>query len=404
MLKDFPDIEFVFPEKFNQEDFFGYFPLEPFSDECIEYLNCLSASLSRNPAIKLFPDVATFDFFCRKANLLNLKKKFCNEENLKLGRGIAFHIAPSNVPVNFAYSMVCGLLAGNTNIVRIPSKDFEQVNIICNAIKDLSNINKLREMSLRTIFVKYDKRSNATGYFSSICDVRIIWGGDETIAQVRKHAIPPRSFDITFADRYSFCAINAEKYISDCDFEKTAKAFYNDTYMFDQNACTASHLVLWFGNDENIRIAKEIFWNTLYKIVKSRYNMQPVIAVNKLTSLYTQAVHLGKIKKETSVDNLLWRISLTDLPADIENFRCNSGYFSEYSLKRLEDITHIVSRKYQTLAYFGFNKQELRNLISKIKPVGIDRIVPIGRTTDFSLIWDGYNMIEVLSRNIEIIQ
>ena len=43
------------------------------------------------------------------------------------------------------------------------------------------------------------------------------------------------------------------------------------------------------------------------------------------------------------------------------------------------------------------------NLIDQIRPSGIDRIVPIGRTMDFSLNWDGYNLINTLSREIEII-
>ena len=41
--------------------------------------------------------------------------------------------------------------------------------------------------------------------------------------------------------------------------EKIAVGFYNDTYLFDQNACTAPHLIIWLGNDENIEIAKEYF-------------------------------------------------------------------------------------------------------------------------------------------------
>ena len=51
----------------------------------------------------------------------------------------------------------------------------------------------------------------------------------------------------------------------------------------------------------------------------------------------------------------------------------------------------------------GPNKEELTNVIHQLKPSGIDRIVPIGRTMDFSLIWDGYNMINSLSRIVEIV-
>ena len=39
----------------------------------------------------------------------------------------------------------------------------------------------------------------------------------------------------------------------------------------------------------------------------------------------------------------------------------------------------------------------------KLGPKGIDRIVPIGRTMEFSSVWDGYELINTLSRRIEII-
>jgi len=33
---------------------------------------------------------------------------------------------------------------------------------------------------------------------------------------------------------------------------------------------------------------------------------------------------------------------------------------------------------------------------------GVDRIVPIGHTMDFDLVWDGYNLVERLTRNIQL--
>ena len=67
------------------------------------------------------------------------------------------------------------------------------------------------------------------------------------------------------------------------------------------------------------------------------------------------------------------------------------------------DLSKIINKKYQTLSYYGFTKEKLTNVIRKIKPSGIDRIVPIGRTMDFSLVWDGYELINTLSRRVEII-
>jgi hypothetical protein len=81
-------------------------------------------------------------------------------------------------------------------------------------------------------------------------------------------------------------------------------------------------------------------------------------------------------------------------------FKCGSGYFNEVSITNLDEIIPAVNRKFQTIGYFGFNKSEITNWITINKPIGIDRIVPIGRTMDFSLIWDGFDLVNSLSRVI----
>lgn len=377
-------------------------PMIPFADEVVAYLNSLSRVLTKDPRTRIYPDVATFSFFCRKANILQIKKKFDRDDEVKLGRGVIFHIAPSNVPVNFAYSLIVGLLSGNSNIVRIPTKNYDQVEIIIDAINSLAEKGDYGHISARIVLVSYNRSHIATKHFSSICDVRIVWGGDETIRQIREYALQPRAFDITFADRYSICLINAESFADESEPDKIASGFFNDTYLFDQNACTSPHLVLWVGSGEQVGKAQQLFWGSLKNIVDANYNVQPVIAVDKLTSFFNQAIHMQNISLVNNSDNLLWRVTLNELSSDIDDFRCNSGYFSEYHVKNIEELSSVINKKYQTLAYYGFSKEYLAGLIDQLKPVGIDRIVPIGRTTDFSLIWDGYNLINTLSRIIEI--
>ncbi len=95
---------------------------------------------------------------------------------------------------------------------------------------------------------------------------------------------------MTFADRYSLAVINADALIHELDIRKLAEFFYNDTYLFDQNACTAPHLLVWLGDSANIQVAQEKFWNGVYEVVKEKYTLQPVLAVNKLATFYRQAV------------------------------------------------------------------------------------------------------------------
>ena len=126
-----------------------------------------------------------------------------------MGLGVVFHITPSNVPVNFAFSFVFGLLSGNANIVRVPSNPFPQIGIICAAIDELFALNKYKEIKAMTSFIRYEQNDEITGMFSANCNARMIWGGDETIKNIRKLSVPERCVDIAFSDRYSLCVIDA---------------------------------------------------------------------------------------------------------------------------------------------------------------------------------------------------
>ena len=113
------------------------------------FFNDLSTDLRSNKKAKLYPDIITFAFWCRKANISRLKKDFLDGK-VRLGLGLAFHITPSNVPINFAFSFVFGMLSGNANIVRLPSKLFPQVEIICSAIDNLFRLKKYQNLNTTT--------------------------------------------------------------------------------------------------------------------------------------------------------------------------------------------------------------------------------------------------------------
>lgn len=394
-------MEWLFNQYKSDEEFQQSYPLSPFSDEVILYLNELSSILLRMPEVRHYPDVVTFAFFCRKANLLHLQKEHATN-SLRLGRGLVFHIAPSNVPVNFAYSLICGLLAGNNNIVRLPGKQFRQVDLIVEALRTLSDDERFDTVSRMVHLIKYERGGIETTTYSALADVRVIWGGDETIRTIRQSPLPPRSYDIAFADRYSLCVLNAISILEEPSLDKIVEGFYNDTYLFDQNACSAPQLMVWVGTADKIEKAKEYFWTALQQHVDRKYKLEPILAVDKLSTFYRQAI-LSDVIKEENKNNNLWRVRLRELSSDIPQYRCAGGYFSEYSTNDFNDLASIVTTKYQTLAYFGFSKDELQRFVLNNHIKGIDRIVPIGKTTDFSLIWDGYDLITMLSREISIL-
>lgn len=373
---------------------------KPFDGTVLDFLHDVSKVLMSNREAKAYPDVITFAFWIRKSSSAKWKERFeKNDENLRLGRGVAFHIAPSNVPVNYAYSLAVGLLTGNANVVRVPSKDFAQVRIINQAMQDVLSTEKHAGMKNYICLVRYDKSREINDLLSSIADIRIIWGGDATIAELRKSPLEPRANEITFADRFSLAVINSESYLERKDRQKIAENFYNDTYLTDQNACTSPRMVVWTGNQ--IERAKEIFWETLHAFVREKYAFQPVQGVNKLTSGYLLAAAYGDVQIETVPDNLIVRVKVPRIPDNLMEFKDNSGYFFEYDCRDILELRNLCDDvRCQTVAYIGERKMFVPLLASGVK--GIDRIVPVGQTMDFSFIWDGYNLYERMTRTIVI--
>ncbi len=400
--KNFPEIECLAPLLPDVERVFTARAYPPFCDEVMVFLQALSTKLLLDSMAKNYPDVISFAFWCRIGGLRAMKASYVAQQ-FRLGRGVVFHITPSNVPVNFAYSLAVGLLAGNSNIVRIPSRNFPQVEIICSAIRELLDHEAFSDLISHILLLRYEKNDAITDFFSAHCDVRVIWGGDLTIADIRRSPLPPRSFDLTFADRYSLCVINAEAFLGGADPLRIARDFYNDTYLFDQNACTAPHLVVWLGTKANVEKAQEIFWENLHGVIADKYKLQSVSAVNKLADAYRFAASAGACRIVKMEDNLIVRIQLENLSQGIDDQRSMCGYFYEYTADKLEEILPIINRKFQTLSYYGVDRATLQGFIEDNRPVGIDRIVPIGKTLDFSLVWDGYDLINMLSRTVSLI-
>ena len=95
------------------------------------------------------------------------------------------------------------------------------------------------------------------------------------------------------------------------------------------------------------------------------------------------------------------RLNLKTLSEEIQNIQCNFGTFVEAEIKNINQLKNIITKKYQTITYFGIDLNEIETFISKNGIKGIDRIVPFGRAFDMSTIWDGYDIIHALSRTVE---
>ena len=374
-------------------------PMQPFEPMICDFLSALSERLMQHSKRREFPDILTFGFFCRRANLTQLRARYGDSLENRIGRGMSFHIAPSNVPIMFAYSAVASLLAGNTCVVRASAKDFPQTEIICAELRELLEQPSYSALNDRIAIVQYPHSRSLNDLFSSMCAVRIIWGGDRTVSEVRQSPLPPRACELTFADRYSAAVFDAEAVLS--AGTTLARDFYNDTYLYDQNACSSPRLIYWLGKPDVCSHARTYFWDMLHTYVRAHYPLEPVISVDKFTAACRLAVS-QEARMLPMPDLLISRAEVSSLSSALQQYVCAGGSFIEYHDTALDALASLITPKVQTIAYYGDLSEMLGEFTVTNQLSGIDRIVPVGKTADFDLLWDGYDLITQMSRVIAV--
>ena len=377
---------------------------KPLNNLSFDFLDEFSNELKKLKKVYEYPDLVYLIFWCKRKKIEKLKDDININEN-RLGRGLIFHICPSNIPTNFIYSFFFGLLSGNSNIIKMPSKSSNQKEIILKVLDILFKKKKFIQFKESNYFIEYDylNESQFTNEISAICDVRLVWGSDETINQIKRIWSPERSIDVMFSDRYSLSVINVDKIkkLKNNEMKMLANKFYYDSYAMNQQGCNSPHFLFWVGS-KNIK-AQNKFWDSLDEIIEKKYDFKEVQVIDKYTRLIENILERNDIKNIKTKKNNIYILEYNDKKKVIENIRGINGIFYQLSLKNLSHLHKYISKKCQTMSYFGFEKKDLKKFVLNNNLKGVDRIVPIGNALDIDFNWDGYDLIKTLSRVIVII-
>lgn len=381
--------------------------IEPYSDEAVNFINAFSKKLLYDKEASMYPDLMTLAYWCRKSNITRLKMQYEKrqpENEYRLGRGLAFHITPSNVPVNFMFSYMFGLLSGNSNIVRVPGKETIQKTIICRVLNELFNESEFESVKNSTSIISYKKNDNITLNYLGKADVRIVWGGNKTVSHIRSLKSKEKSVEVVFADRYSFAIFSADEiseYLEQ-QMKDFAHRFYNDTYLMDQNACSSPHLILWKNENmdkSSFKYVKDSFYRALRNELIS-YRLQPIQMVDKYTLLCQTAISQDHVDRVDCSDPLIYRVKLRSLPNKISVLRGKFGLFYEYDLMSNNELVNRIDSSVQTVVCEGIDRRNFGSWTVKNNLSGIDRIVQTGKSLDIGVYWDGYDIISMMSRGI----
>lgn len=369
----------------------------PFSEPVIEFLDSLSRKLFQNA--REMPALAPLAFFIRRSHSRSLKESLANRipiGTVSTPQGVVFHIPPTNVDTLFLYTLSLSLLSGNSNIVRISNnagpETFKLLEVVFDTLREHPHVAPL------VTFVSFDRDVEVLGAISLACDVRMIWGGDQTINTIRKTPVSAHSKDLAFPDRLSLTAIKCDHWHASSENEKklAVEKIYNDTFWFDQMACSSpQHIVFVTDNAKQGSETEDELLRLLDEFTHSKYEDPDGQAINKMVAII-KALEIGADEVRW-VSNSVVSVQGIDV-RKTDQVRPGGGFFSTQIVSNLESIIDQMIRKVQTLTYFGFSYDELYQFASVLNGRGIDRIVPIGQALDFDEIWDGKDLVMELHR------
>ena len=377
-------------------------PTTVFNALRLAFLAELSQNLLSHKDARAFPDVISFAYWSRRANLMRMADRFIGVSDIRMGLGLTFHICPANVPINFAFSMAFGLLSGNTCVIRLPSKHSATVNLMVEVINNLLSKQPYSTLASELILTRYDRNDEVSRFWMSVADGRIVWGGDTTVNHMRGMPCRTRSREVAFPDRYSFAAINpsAVLQLDKVDLQSLCHKFFNDMYLMDQAACSSPQLLVWVGNHIEAEKAKVRFWPQIERLAKLRYMPQPVQIMDKYVQACMSIVNNAQVIDVKRDSNQLYRIQLSGVSLRQDECRGYNGTIHEVTFDTLDPLIPLITERYQTLTYFGIDIEQAKGFITKNNLRGIDRIVPIGKALDMDIVWDGYEIVSTLSRYV----
>ena len=375
-------------------------PRLPFSDSTVEFCAAFSQAIFQDREAARYPELAALAFWMRKAEIIRLRSDFeraVRADTVAAPRGLVFHVPPSNVDTIFVYSWLLSALAGNRSLIRLSSTRTPQAEILLRLWRQLL-AQAPPEMQQATVVVRYGHSEEVTRAFSMACDLRVIWGGDQTVSAIRSAPLRPHARDLTFPDRSSLCVIHAGRYgeLSEDGREKLAEQFFNDAYWFDQLACSSPRELVWCGESEPVRAASRDFWAALGACIRRRQHQSPAaVHMRKLVFACESILDLPVSEYRRVAETTVLQL---DSPEPLSAEHCGGGLFFERSIRQLGDLAPVLQRRHQTLTHFGFPRLELIELARLLAGRAIDRIVPIGQALQFHRFWDGYDLLQEFCR------
>ncbi|MBT8496550.1 MAG: hypothetical protein KJO07_26115, partial [Deltaproteobacteria bacterium] len=254
-------------------------------------------------------------------------------------------------------------------------------------------------------FVSYpNDEVEITKILSASADVRMLWGGDQSVLAVR--ALPSKltGKDLVFADKKSASLLAASAIVAMDEPELTALAglFLRDIMTFDQMACSSPRALIWLGDEQTASEARQSWWAAIERLTAEKYHDSTMVEIDKLVQLFIDASAPDHQLDARQLRAPVKHVELVDpLPLDARQAP-GGGYVYELRVESLDQLQLVLHDRLQTLGYAGLDGKRIAETVLAGQKPAPDRIVPVGSALDFDLIWDGYDLLEELTRRVDV--
>lgn len=373
-------------------------PTTPFSEPAMALCGALSRALFADPEAKARPDLIALAYWLRPGPLAGMARAFTAglpPDCLAVPRGVALHFPPTNVDTVMAYTWALSTLAGNRSLIRVSERLGESGRRLLALMIGALETSPLAD---HTLFLRYGRDDAVTAALSALADLRVMWGGDASVARLRAIPAPPRCRDTLFPDRRSLAALSLATWqaADSPERERLVEAFLVDALTFDQMACSSPRLLAWVGAGDAVAASAD-FFARLSAAAERRDISIPVGQALAKRALAAGAALDGHATRWRDFGPVATVLDWPDPTTELEGWS-GGGLFLQTTVARLADLAAVCDARTQTLTAHGFAPEEVAALVASAAERAPDRVVPFGRALAFASVWDGLDLLREFTR------
>ena len=310
--------------------------------------------------------------------------------------GVIGHWPAGNIEIQPVLSLTCALLGGNSCLVRVPSGLIEATGLLMEKLQEVDRAGLVTE---RIFMASFDhSRSDLHAAMAEAVDGAMIWGGEESVLQVRALPFPSWARVVAFGPRLSVAAMDADTWDDRNSRTSWCRRIARDVWQFEQQACSSPQTL--FLEDRTGSDPTE-FVEELRHAFQEESRLHPRRRIEPaLTSAICRA-RASWLLDDTAnrawfPESPNWTILLgkgTDIPEPTQGHTL-SVLVANGLLEAISKFDGSV----QTLGLAVKDADKEDTLAEAAAHHGVDRIVRIGQMHVFGSPWDGADLVRPMVR------